>query len=215
MTVALHTMPLPSRPGVGSASPVSGGIEVLSSSDPDGTGPAASTLPYDRDAALTLLFSTHYARLLGLARLVCGDRATAEDVVQDAFAALHRKWRTIRDPQAALAYLQRSVVNGGRNQARGQRVRERFLGVRSAEPSSAGPPERAEDSDERARLVRALGALPLRQRQVLVLRYYLDQSESQIATTLGISAGSVKTHASRGLAALGRTMGATTEEVAP
>ena len=132
------------------------------------------------DAGATL-FRTHHRRLVGLASLLCDDQATAEDVVQEAFAGLYRRWWQLRDPHNAVAYLNRAVVNGGRDHLRRGR--------------------RAESD----RLWQAIRSLPRRQRQVLVLRYYLDQSEAEIADTLAISRGSVKQHASRGLAALARS----------
>jgi RNA polymerase sigma-70 factor (sigma-E family) len=196
--------PLPALAAMGSAGAVLGGFEELAWPPAGATG--AGDRGSDATAAVTALFSDAYPRLLGLARLVAADRAAAEDLVQDAFMALHRRWGSVRDPQAALAYLQRCVVNGARNQARARAVRERLLRARRAEPSVAGPAERAEAADERDRLVSALHRLPTRQRQVLVLRYYLDQSEAEIAQTLSISKGSVKQHAARGIASLGRAM---------
>jgi len=157
-------------------------------------------LPRDRDDAVSALFSAHHARLVGLARLLVDDLGTAEDVVQDAFTSLYRRWPWIRDHAAALSYLQASVANGARSALRRRRtvrlVRvERPPDVPSAEASAVA-------HDEHRRIISALGLLPLRQRQVLVLRYYLDQSEAEIAATLSISKGSVKQHASRAIAAL-------------
>ena len=157
-------------------------------------------LPRDRDEAISALFVTHHARLVGLARLLVDDLPTAEDVVQDAFTSLYRRWPWIRDHSAALSYLQASVANGARSSLRRRRtVRSTVLEEPADMPSAEST---AVDHDDHRRLVHALAQLPVRQRQVLVLRYYLDQSEAEIATTLSISRGSVKQHASRGLAAL-------------
>jgi RNA polymerase sigma-70 factor (sigma-E family) len=157
--------------------------------------------------AVSNLFLAHYRRLVGLASLLVDDRETAEDVVQEAFASLHRRWRLLRDPNAAVAYLNKAVVNGGRDRLRhGRRVVAVLprMVPRTEELSSAE--QDAVEHDEADRLWRAITELPTRQRQVLVLRYYLDQSEAEIADTLEVSRGSVKRHASRGLAALARCL---------
>lgn len=157
-------------------------------------------LPRDRDEAISALFVAHHARLMGLAKLLVDDLPTAEDVVQDAFTALYRRWPWLRDHGAALGYLQAAVANGARSSLRRRRtVREAVL---DRPPDTPSAETSAVATDDQRRVVAALVALPTRQRQVLVLRYYLDQSEAEIATTLSISRGSVKQHASRGLAAL-------------
>ena len=158
-----------------------------------------------RDEAISQLFAAHHRRLVGLAVLLVDDRETAEDVVQEAFANLYRNWRTVRESDSALAYLNSSVLNTSRSQLRRRRTMRTWLprlaprveGLASAEQDAV----RREESD---RLWEAVTALPARQRQVLVLRYYLNQTEAEIASTLGVSPGSVKQHASRGLATLAR-----------
>ena len=164
-----------------------------------------------RTELISDLFRAHYRRLVGLAVLLVDDRPTAEDVVQDAFTGLYRRWPYLRDHQAALTYLNRAVANGGRDHLR--RGRTASAGLRRMTPvseESASAESAAVADDEAARLWRGICALPSRQRQVLVLRYYLDQSEAEIAATLDVSPGSVKKHASRALAALARCL-----EVAP
>jgi RNA polymerase sigma-70 factor (sigma-E family) len=165
-----------------------------------------------RTEAVAALFWTHQRRLVGLASLLVGDRATAEDVVQDAFAGLYRRWWQLRDPDAAVGYLERSVVNGGRDELRRRRATTGWFGLtpRSEPPMSAE--HDAVVHEEADRLWRAVAALPRRQRQVLVLRYYLDKTEAQIADTLEVSAGSVKRHASRGLAALAQSLEAADDQ---
>ena len=162
---------------------------------------------FGRIDAVTNLFLAHHRRLVGLATLLVDDRESAEDVVQEAFVSLHRRWRHLRDPGSAVAYLNKAVVNGGRDRLRhGRRVvtiLPRMVPV-SEERSSAE--QDAVQHDEADRLWQAVAALPTRQRQVLVLRYYLDQSEAEIADTLEVSRGSVKRHASRGLAAVARSL---------
>ena len=148
------------------------------------------------------LFIDHYRRLVGLSRLLVGDQATAEDVVQDAFLALYRHRSRVRAVESALPFLQTSVVNGSRIVLRHRRVLSsvHIPGVPD-EPAADGP---ALEHEQRADVRAAVGRLPGRQRQVLVLRYYLDLDERQIAEMLGISTGSVKRHASRGMDALSR-----------
>lgn len=163
-------------------------------------GPEGRELPRDRDDAVSALFIAHHARLVGLARLLVDDLYTAEDVVQDAFTSLYRRWSWIRDPNAALSYLQASVANGARSKLRRRRTtRNALLVLPGTMPSAETAAVANEDN---RRLMTALCRLPQRQRQVIVLRYYLDQSEAEIAETLSISRGSVKQHASRALTAL-------------
>jgi RNA polymerase sigma factor (sigma-70 family) len=113
----------------------------------------------------------------------------------------------LRDPQSAVTYLNRAVVNAGRDRLRhGRRVvaaLPKMVPVSEERSSAEQDAVRHEEADL---LWRAIRALPIRQRQVLVLRYYLDQSEAEIADTLEVSRGSVKKHASRGLAALARSL---------
>lgn len=156
--------------------------------------------PTDRDAALTALFVAYHRQLVGFAMLLVDDLATAEDVVQDAFLALHRRWSWIRDTQAAYEYVRTAVLNGSRSQLRRRRVRAAHRD--QSTPDAASAESAALDHAEYEAVIGYLAELPTRQRQVLVLRYYLDQSENEIAETLSISPGSVKQHASRGLAAL-------------
>lgn len=163
-----------------------------------GAAPEAGTA-----AVVSELFIAHHRRLVGLAALVVDDHQVAEDVVQDAFAGLYRRWRRLRDPNAAVAYLNRAVVNSSRDALRRRRQADKAtlrLVPRAEELDSAE--HDAVAHQEADRLWASVTRLPRRQRQVLVLRYYLDQSEAEIAETLGMSRGSVKTHASRGLAAL-------------
>jgi RNA polymerase sigma-70 factor (sigma-E family) len=162
------------------------------------------TLPRSADEAVTALYRIHAAGLRRVASLLVDDRETAEDVVQDAFVKLHRRWLLLRDPDKALAYLRTSVVNGSRSRLRRRRTERAFV-----EPLAADHPS-AEHTVLRAADLQAVGdglaALPRRQREVLVLRYYLDLSEAEIAGSLGISRGSVKSHAARGIAALAARM---------
>lgn len=155
---------------------------------------------WDADTAVEELYAAHYRRLVRLSVLLVRDLETAEEVVQDAFVAMHGRWRTLKDPEKGLAYLRQSVVNRSRSVLRHRGVEARY--VVPAVRHLHGADEAALVSERRAAVLNALRALPERQREVLALRYYLDLSEADIAQTLGISRGAVKSHASRGVAAL-------------
>ena len=165
------------------------------------------------DDALTDLYAAHWVGLVRLAALLLRDRGRAEEVVQDAFIAAYPRLARLREEGTALAYLRRSVVNGCRSGFRRHGVEERYL---TAVRGSADAPGRATgDSAETtalrhrddAALLDAVHRLPQRQREVVVLRYYSDLSEQQIADALGIAAGSVKAHAHRALTTLRTTLG--------
>jgi RNA polymerase sigma-70 factor (sigma-E family) len=168
-------------------------------------------LPFSRlrkDEAITVLFRREHARLVAYARLLVDDVPTAEDVVQDAFGGLHRHWAGLSDEHKALSYLRTAVVNGARSQLRRRRT---VLAFRPARPDDEPSAEALAVRHEQHRLVLAgLAKLPLRQREVLVLRYFFDLTEAQIADELAISKGSVKQHASRGIAALSTRVGVAT-----
>ena len=150
------------------------------------------------DQALEQLYAAHWRRLVRMSVLLVRDQGTAEEVVQDAFVAVHARWARLRDPDKALAYLRQAVVNRSRSALRHRAVVERHAAT--VRPAHAADP--MPDSDRRAAVLAAMQALPTRQREVLALRYYLDLSEADIADTLGISRGAVKSHASRGASAL-------------
>ena len=155
---------------------------------------------WDADTAVDELYAAHYRQLVRLSVLLVRDVETAEEVVQDSFVAMHGRWRTLRDPDRALAYLRQTVVNRSRSV-----LRHRGVEARHSPPLL--PDHRGADEDvllteRRQAVLDALRELPGRQREVLALRYYLDLSEADIAAMLGISRGAVKSHASRGVAAL-------------
>jgi RNA polymerase sigma-70 factor (sigma-E family) len=157
----------------------------------------------DADTALEQLYAAHWRGLVRLAVLLLRDQGAAEEVVQDAFVAMHLRWRSLRDPDRALAYLRQAVVNRSRSALRHRGVVERYVARQQPALSVADPADAsALVRDRRDAVLDALRALPTRQREVLVLRHYLELSETEIAETLGISRGSVKVHASRGTAAL-------------
>ncbi|MEV7193730.1 SigE family RNA polymerase sigma factor [Streptomyces sp. NPDC093510] len=155
-------------------------------------------------AAVAGLFRAHYQGLLRLAFLLGAD-GDAEDVVAEAFCQLHRTWSRLSSPEAALGYLKGTVCNLARMRLRHLRVVRRHA-QRHVEKLELSAEQQAIVRDEHRTVVRALRSLPVRQHQVLVLRYWLDLKESEIAETMGISTGAVKSHASRGMAKLSRVM---------
>lgn len=139
----------------------------------------------DADRGVTALYREHYQSLVRLATFLVRDVATAEQVVQDSFVALHGAWRRLASSERALIYLRRSVVNRSR---------------------SAWQPRLAVDGEFPA-LIRALRALPARQREALVLRYYGGLSEAEIASAMGTSQGRVRGHLARALSSLPAAQG--------
>jgi len=133
--------------------------------------------------------------LVRVAALLVGDVAAAEDVVQDSFLAMHRAWWRLRVTSKALPYLRRAVINRSRSVLRHRAVADRHLPLLAPHLPSAE--DGALAGMERSSVPAALRARPIRQREVVVLRYYADLSETQIAAAMGISKGAVKTHAAR------------------
>lgn len=158
--------------------------------------------PAERDPTyrLEVLFRRHYLGLVRLSYCLVEDQSTAEDVVQDAFMSLQRNHRRLRDPEAAAAYLRSAVLNLSRSHLR-RLIRNRG-GAATSSLAAPSPEERAVAHDQERRLWHAVRALPQRQREVLVCRYYLQLNVAATADQLKISAGSVKRHAHRALHAL-------------
>ncbi|HEY2441997.1 MAG TPA: sigma-70 family RNA polymerase sigma factor [Streptosporangiaceae bacterium] len=158
---------------------------------------------------VSTLFREHQAGLVRLAVLLVRDRPTAEDVVQDAFAAVHARSDRLGPDDDLLAYVRACVVNGCRRVLRRRAVERRLGGARDQPASWPGRSAEQEViwSEDRRRVLAALAALPQRRQEVLVLRYYLGLSEAEIAAVLKIRPGTVKSTAARGLAALATAMG--------
>ncbi len=159
----------------------------------------------DAEEALTTLYTEHYRSLVRLAATLLDDPSVSEEVVQDAYVKMYRAWNRIREPEAAIGYLRTTVLNLARS-----RMRRRLVARKHAPkpmPDAPSAESGAMESIEHDRVLAVLHALPARQKEVLVLRYYNDLSEAQIADTLGISKGSVKTHASRGMSTLRAQLG--------
>jgi len=155
---------------------------------------------WDVTRAVTAMYTTHYRSLVRLAVLLVRDVATAEEVVQDSFIAMHAAWRRLRDTEKALSYLRQSVVNRSRSVLRHRVVVDK--NAPKPAPDMPSAEQGAISLLERSAVIAALRTLPPRQREALVLKYYADLSEAQIATAMGISRGAVKSHTARGVAAL-------------
>lgn len=153
--------------------------------------------------AVTDLYRVHALGLIRLAVVMLGDRQAAEDVVQEAFCGLYRRWRTLADTDRALSYVRSSVLNGSRTALRRRARRPTGAADLPAESAEAA----ALTGEEHRQVLEAIRRLPHRQREALVLRYYLEFSEEEIAASMGISRGTVKSTTSRALAALGRILG--------
>jgi RNA polymerase sigma-70 factor (sigma-E family) len=155
---------------------------------------------WSADLSVIELYSVHYRPLVRLAAMLLRDTPTAEEVVQEAFIAMHEGWYRLKDTEKALAYLRQAVVNRSRSV-----LRHRVVVEKNA-PKPAPDMPSAEHGAlvmlERSAVVAALRALPERQREAIVLRYYADLSEAEIAAAMGISRGAVKSHTARGMATL-------------
>jgi RNA polymerase sigma factor (sigma-70 family) len=157
-------------------------------------------------ADLTDLFREHHLELVRLALIMVGDLATAEDVVQDVFERLHRRPPRLDQPESSLAYARSSVLNACRSVHRRSAVARKHAPHLAAAPSGISADGTAPLAD-RSELAQALRALPRRQREVLVLRYYLDLDVAEISATLRITPSAVRSYCTRGLAALARILG--------
>ncbi|MEV6412147.1 SigE family RNA polymerase sigma factor [Kribbella sp. NPDC051718] len=154
----------------------------------------------DADGLVVALFRAEGARLVQLARWFVDDRTAAEDLVQEAFLRLARDQHRIADPDRAAAYLRSIVINLARDHNRRGLVSLRHRPP--AEPDDRSAEDHAAVGESRREVIAALRGLPRRQRDCVVLRYYVELSVGAIAETLGLSPNSVKTHLQRGLRAL-------------
>lgn len=156
------------------------------------------------EVAFDELYRAHWHGMVRVALLLVDDVESAKDCVQDAFLGLYR--RPLRNPDAQLAYLHRSVVNAARSMLRRRGTARRHLRNAAAHVAAAAD-QSVMASAEHADLMAALRQLPQRQREVLVLRYWAALTEAEIAATLGIRPGTVKSTASRALTALENKLG--------
>jgi len=187
------------------------GPAVGTAGAPAAAGPRVSTAvagPADggAEAAVTALYEAHALGMIRLAHIMLGDRQSAEDVVQDAFCGLYRRWSHLADPGSAVHYVRSAVLNNCRS------VLRRRTAARAPREAASNPePVRSAEAavltrEERDEIMRAVRRLPRRQREALVLRFYLDLSAEEIATTMGISPSSVRSATHRALASLGQML---------
>lgn len=172
-------------------------MDTVDTDIPSGAPPGAAE-------AVTALYETHALGLVRLAVVMLGEsqQAAAEDVVQDAFFGLYRHWGGLADDSRALAYVRSAVLNGCRTVLR--------RGSRGIPPLSELPFESAEAralvGEEHREVLAAIRRLPDRQREALVLRYFLDMTEDEMAAAMNISRGTVKSATSRAVAAVARML---------
>ena len=145
----------------------------------------------DADQAVVVLYDTHCRSLTRLATLLASDGAIAEEIVRDAFVAMHGAWRQLRDSDRALRYLQETVVRRSRSRLAARRAAAAGPAGEAPAPARPGPG-----------LVATLRSLPTPQREALVLRYYADMPETRIASVMGISTRAVHSHIANGMSSL-------------
>jgi DNA-directed RNA polymerase specialized sigma24 family protein len=190
-------------------------------------GRSAAAGESDADRAVTAMYGTQYRRLVRLTVLLVGDLRTAEEIVQDSFAAMHQTWRRLRNQDAALAFLHWSVLARSRSAAPGpalavapryespadeaSRPPHRAVPLRAADPAGAAEPSgtgaptpaaRQAGAADPAGVVAALQRLPVMQREALALRLYLDLPDDQIAAAMRVSHATARDNVAGGLAAL-------------
>ena len=164
--------------------------------------------PPDADAGqqVTALFEAHALGLIKLAKVMLGDQSIAEDVVQEAFVGMYRRWASLRDRDKALGYLRASVLNGCRTAYRNRTRRDRALLLAPAAGVIVSAEESALVGEANREVLAALRALPARQREAVVLRHYLGLSEEQAAQAMRVARGTVKSATFRGLRTLARIL---------
>jgi RNA polymerase sigma-70 factor (sigma-E family) len=161
----------------------------------------------DAASSVTALYERHAVSMIRIALVMLGDRIAAEDVVQDAFFGLYRRWARLKDPDNALPYVRSAVLNGCRDVLR-QRTRREGRDRAAATDWQAQPSAEATAliSEDRQRILAGIRLLPDRQREALVCRFYLGLSEDETARAMDISKGTVKSATSRAITALRRML---------
>jgi RNA polymerase sigma-70 factor (sigma-E family) len=172
---------------------------------PDDEPPARRAAAADAgaEAAVGALYDDAAVGLIRLAYLMLGDRPSAEDVVQDAFFGLYRNWARLADHDRALSYVRSSVLNGCRSALRRRAAGRRLT---TYQPPAASAEATALGHEERREVMQAVRRLPDRQREALVLRFYLDLPDAEIARIMGLRPSSVRSATHRALKALGLSL---------
>ena len=175
--------------------------------DPLTDAPPDADADADARQQVTALFEAHALGLVKLAKVMLGDQSIAEDVVQDAFIGMYRKWASLQDKNKALGYLRNSVLNGCRTAHRNRtRHAARALLLASDADGIVSAEESALVGEANREVLAALRARPARQREAVVLRHYLGLTEEQAAQTMHVARGTVKSATSRGLSALAKIL---------
>jgi DNA-directed RNA polymerase specialized sigma24 family protein len=162
----------------------------------DASAEHGTSAEQDAGHAVAALYRLHYPALVRLGALLIPDLATAEDIVQDAFAAVHGRWHVQPDTDAALAYLRWSVVH-----------RSRSVPPLGGPAAGTGEPGSAVMSEPGSAVMSALRALSARQREVVVLRYFADLPEAEIAAATGMSMAAVRNHAAQAMSSMQAALG--------
>ncbi|MEU8305210.1 SigE family RNA polymerase sigma factor [Actinomadura sp. NPDC048955] len=158
-----------------------------------------------RTSDLVALYEEHQLRLVRMAVLLVGDEATAEDVVQDVFLRMQDRSPRLDGEGKLLAYVRAAVLNGCRMVLRRRRMMRRH--TEPHEPPVWSAESAAMLGEDRRAVMRALRKLPRRQREAVVLRYYLDLSDDEVSAAMGIRPATVRSTMARALAALARELG--------
>lgn len=167
-----------------------------------------------RDAAVAALFDAHYGGLCRLATVLLDDSGQAEEAVQEAFLRTFVGWRRIRDPERASAYLRAAVVNQCRSRGRRRATEQRGNRTVWAGDMDGSRTSDLERTGDVLTVLQAVRALPARQREAVVLRYYADLSDADVARALGCSVGTVKSQLSKARTSLARHLTGLDEPVA-
>jgi len=152
------------------------------------------------NTALAAVFSSEYPKLVRLAFLLTSDNALAEELAQESFVRAWSRRSFIQKEEALPAYLRRTVVNLANSSLRRRRLERRALVARGEEASQPDPARHLD-------CIQALRGLPSRQRACVVLRYYEDLTEVQVAELLGISVGTVKSQTHKALQKIKESLG--------
>ena len=200
--------PNPHGPAAVGTAGASAAARPVVSTAPGPVGGAAAARPVagSAEAAVTALYEAHALGMIRLAHIMLGDRQSAEDVVQEAFCGVYRRWSHLADPDSAVHYVRSAVLNHCRSVLRRRTTSQAPRGVTSHPESVRSAEAAVLTREERDEIMRAVRRLPPRQREALVLRFYLDLSAEETATTMGISPSSVRSATHRALASLGRML---------
>jgi RNA polymerase sigma-70 factor (sigma-E family) len=172
---------------------------------PEAAG-ARSAAQESAEDAVAALYQASALSLIRMAYVMLDDLQGAEDVVQEAFYGLYRRWGRLKDADHAIFYVRAAVLNGCRSALRRRAVRRRVLAGRSDQRPAASAEAMVIKGEEREEVIRALARLPHRQREALVLRFYLELSDEQIARVMDIGQSTVRSTVYRALEALGRDL---------